>query len=161
MGRAAKRKQTDPDDPEPPEKAPKKQKGGSSSQQKRANHGSPESRRESLSGGRIAPTVQGDALDESEGPVQRDVKLWEKIKANLLGLVASATSLAQTAHQLSNIATEMSTQAPIMIEWMDKTIENRVRHSKRMREARRKSKQLESTPQDEASVDGTAVGRPI
>jgi len=164
MGRSAKRKQTDPEDPEPPVKATKMKKGGSSSQQKRADHGSPESRRESLSGGRTATTVKGDDLDENEGPVQRDVKLWEKIKANLLGLVASATSLAQmahqlsqTAHELSDIATEMSTQAPIMIEWMDKTIDNRVRHSKRMREARRKSKQLESTPQDEASVDGTTA----
>jgi hypothetical protein len=157
MGRAAKRRQTDPDDPEPPEMAPKKQKGGSSSQQKRAKHGSPESQRESLSGGRVVPTVQRDTLDESEGPVQRDVKLWEKIKANLLGLVASATSLAQTAQQLSTIATEMSTHAPIMIEWMDKTIENRVRHSQRMREARRRSKQLESTPQEDASVDGTSA----
>jgi hypothetical protein len=99
LGKSAKRKQKDPDDPEQPTKATKKQKGGSSSQQqKRADRGSPESQRESLSGGRIAPTEQGDSLDDYGGPVQRDVKQWEKIKENLLGLVASATSLAQTAH---------------------------------------------------------------
>jgi hypothetical protein len=42
-----------------------------------------------------------------------------------------------------------------MIEWMDKTFENRVRHSKRMRESRLIKKQLQSTPQEDASVADT------
>ena len=135
-------------------------KSGAPSKRKPRSSTGPQKKRRSTPAGTTASPgydpnagwhVQPDARDNQDdecGPVQRDIRMWEGIKANLLVL----NSLSENLTALANVVREANANMPTMIAWIDKLLVQRAKHSLRMRELRLTKKQLQGTPRREDSA---------
>ena len=77
--------------------------------------------------------------DEDVGPVRRDIRQWEMIKQNLFSLTQAAMMIAQTAQQLANTVQQLEASLPTMTAWIEKSLDNRLKHSERAKSRRESS----------------------
>ena len=80
--------------------------------------------------------------------MRRDIRQWESIKTSL-------ASLTQTARMLADTIQQLQTAMPTMVGWIEKALDNRLKHSDRAKSRRESSQSRRSS-----GAGGSGFGSP-